>query len=244
MMSKGARVMRKGIMLVGLVTGIAFVAATAWAAAAPTPTPVIPAPSSGAPLYKVAFVAAMAPCDPEDPGTVTLHARGSAGGKLELLGCEEAFSDPISGDTLRIKKGQLLLKKHSGKIILNVQGLPVGQKVQLGLELKSTRQWPATWETGLGVAAVATMPLEVICPVQTADDKGKVIEKTYLDQCAPILGGTSYTVKKVDPIGPPPPGGSEFKASQGGTALNIEVLDATLLDVDTGKVFARAGITR
>ena len=229
MTSKGARMMRKGILLIGSMAAIAFAAGAAWAAAAPTPTPKVPVPSKGAVLYKTTIVHAMEPCD---PGTgVTLHFPGTHGGpgRGELAGCE-----PVASDALRFEKASLMLKKRSGKIMLNaLLGLAnAGQQVQVGLTLRSSREKANFWEAN--DLDVTYLPLELTCPVATAGLNGHVIQTTYLDACTPD-GGLA-----VDPVVPGPPGGTEEKTLD----LNIEVLDAVLINVTTGKVFGRAGIAR
>ena len=219
--------MRKGFLLIGSMAAIAFVAGAAWAAA-PTPTPKVPIPSKGAALYKANMVAAMEPCDPLTG--VTLHIKGPAGGKQALAGC-----DTVASDTLRFAKAQLTLKKHHGKLMLNAQGLPVGKQVQIGLTLNSSREKANFWEGN--ELDVTYLPLELTCPGAApfkADPKGKIVQSIYLNNCTPLLSPLA-----VDPI-TGGGGGAEEKTLD----LNIEVLDAVLIDVDTGKVFARAGIAR
>jgi len=222
--------MRKGILLIGSMAAIAFVAAATWAAAPPTPTPSVPFPSKGAALYKANMVAAMEPCDPLTG--VTLHIKGPAGGKQALAGC-----DPVASDALRFVKAQLTLKKSHGKLMLNADlgAANAGKKVAIGLTLNSSREKANFWEGN--ELEVTYLPLELTCPGAapfTADTKGKIVQSIYLNVCAPLLSPLA-----VDPI-TGGGGGTEEKTLE----LNIEVLDAVLIDVATGKVFARAGIAR
>lgn len=229
MTSKGARMMRKGILLIGSMAAIAFAVGAAWAAT-PTPTPSVPFPSKGAALYKANMVAAMEPCDPLTG--VTLHIKGPAGGKQALAGC-----DPVASDALRFVKAQLTLKKSHGKLMLNADlgAANAGKKVAIGLTLNSSREKANFWEGN--ELEVTYLPLELTCPGAapfTADTKGKIVQSIYLNVCAPLLSPLA-----VDPI-TGGGGGTEEKTLE----LNIEVLDAVLIDVATGKVFARAGIAR
>ena len=240
MTSKGARMMRKGIMLIGSMAAIALVAGATWAATA-APTPSIPYPPKGAKLYKTYMVHAMEACDPLAVGAVTLHLKGLYNGKAGLIGCAPVVSDPVSGDTLRFGKAQVSINKKNGKIVFTAQGLGISQQVRLGLILRSSREDAVLWETGQTEVTYPDMSL--ICPVWTAYSSGKLNAVSHLDACGFAPGGPplpAINLPQLDPISVGPPGGLEEKTP----VLNIEVLDVVLIDVTTGEVFARAGIAR
>jgi hypothetical protein len=222
MTSKGA-MMRKGILLIGSMAAI-ILAGAVWAKTVP-PTPRVPFPSKGATLYKTTIVHAMQPCQPQVPGAVTLHLKGLAGGQGPLLGCASAPGDKIGTDTLRFQKGQLALQKKRGTIVLNIQGLPISPaaQVQVGLTLQSSRE-KANFKEGSD-KNVTFLPLTVTCPVATANAKGKIVQKTNLDACTPLL-----TPVEINPLGTSS-GGSEEKTLD----LQLEVRDAVLLDHLNGK---------
>jgi hypothetical protein len=232
-MSKGAGIMRKGILLIGSMAAIALAAGAVWAAAAPAPTPLIPFPSGGASaaaLYKTTFVGAMETCDPTAPGAVTLHLAGKAGGKSSLAGCVPTASDPA----LRFGKASLVVSKKHGKIVLQASGLPVGQQVVLGLTLQPSRESAKFWEFPSG-SDVTYMPLSLTCPGPSdpageplvASSKGKIVLKSNLDLCYPLVANAAL---ETDPNVAPPPGGSENKT----LGLQLEVLDAVLIDANGG----------
>jgi hypothetical protein len=242
MTSKGAGTMRKGTSLIGFIAAIVFVAGVAWAKVTPTPTvtPSIPFPMKAAKLTKLDFAHAMTQCDPTDPSAVTLHVRGSvAGGMRAMIGCEPGYADAVPG--LRDWWAALTLSKPHGQMVFTGRKFASEQKVQLSLVLRPSREKMLLYEspcagTVCSPIEVTFLDLNVVCPVWTANLKGAITEKTYLDQCLvrPFWMATPNQ-KQVDPLlGNPLPYGGLTDKTDKLDKLNLEIIDATLSDANGG----------
>lgn len=223
MTSKGARIMRKGVFLIGLMAAIAFAAGTAWAAASPTPSS-IPFPLKGAKLFKASFAHALTPCDPETG--VTLHIAGpTKGGKRDMIGCQAVIPDTTGYDT-----AQISVNSKSLKYVLTGKGFAV-PKVTLQMHVITTMPsnavgMPAIWETP-GTYDVTFLPLHLLCAPATIDPKGKLVQKGNLDQCVRNATSPAWNLlqpkSEIVPQCDTPPC-KDMKPP----TLNIQVVDAEI----------------
>ncbi len=138
-------------------------------------------------------------------------------------GCLSANS--VTDSALPYNFARLRVAK-SGKIRLYARGLTFGESVRVRLNLRVTRQGVSTKNPTKSNATVTFADISVDCPAApnafVVRPNGTIVGATDLNTClAPNsnLGGGTGT-------------------------NNIEVLGASLVNVATGKEFARAGVLR
>ncbi|GBD25147.1 hypothetical protein HRbin30_00462 [bacterium HR30] len=134
-------------------------------------------------------------------------------------------SNSVTDSVLPYNFARLRVAK-SGKIRLYARGLTFGESVRVRLNLRVTRQGVSTKNPTKSSTTVTFADVTVDCPASpnafVVRPNGAIVGATDLNSCLqpyPNLGGGAGT-------------------------NNIEVLGASLINVATGKEFARAGVLR
>ncbi len=170
--------------------------------------------------YSIWFARAMDQCNPTNDGpgpTVTVVNTSGVPG----FGCLQRNTTTDSSITMNFAR--LLINEH-GRIGLLGAGLPFGARVKLQLTLRATRKVNKTKHPPGSNQSVTFEDLPVTCgtapyyfPVRS---NGVVVAITNLQTCLGALQGEQAV------------------------GTNIEVLDAALVNADTGQVFGVPGIVR
>ncbi len=169
--------------------------------------------------YTIWFARAMDQCVPANDGpgpTVTV-----VGPNLPVTGCLQANS--TTDNLITMNFARLLINEH-GRIGLLGAGLPFGARVKLRLTLRNTNKTAHTKHPPGSNKSVTFEDLTVTCPNTLfgfpVRSNGVVVGITSLATCV----------------------GADFGEVTPGA--NVEVLNAELLNADTGQVFAVPGIVR
>jgi hypothetical protein len=137
---------------------------------------------------------------------------------LPTTGCYQANSTTDS--VITMKYARLTVSSKTGKLALFGSGFPFGARVTTQLTLRVTKRTQATKHPP-GPKTVTFEDVTVQCPNTpfwfVARPNGSVLGSVRLSDCLTTPGLATG---------------------------NIEILDSALINVDTGKVFARPGILR
>jgi hypothetical protein len=167
--------------------------------------------------YTTWFARAMDECVP--PGTVSVFVPGLPPG-----GCVQANTVTQDG-SLPMKFAKLTVDQR-GRVALFGVGFVFGTRMRVELVLRVTKSNVSVKHLpGPGTKNVTFQDLTILCGNTTfgfvTRPNGAVAGQTTLASC----------------LGP-------ANSGLAGPFVNIEILDASLINVDTGKVFARPGIVR
>lgn len=156
-----------------------------------------------------------------NPATISVTSPNVPGG-----GCLQANTVTDSGITMSFAR--VIVNARSGRILVFGRGLPFGARVTLQLTLRVTRGGINVKHLpGPGSNKRVTFEDQVVtCPNLSSSPFGFPVRPS-----GALLG----TADLASCLG---------VANSGLSAGNIEVLGAELVNLDTGKVFARPGIER
>ena len=146
-----------------------------------------------------------------------------AGGQnLPAAGCVQTNS--LTDSSITMKLARLSISKVTGKLTLFGRGFTFGNRVSVALKLRVTKQAQMT-TIPAGSNTVTFEDVSIQCPNApfwfVARQNGAIGGSVKLSDCLTQSG-----------------------LPTGLASGNIEVLDAALVNVDSGKVFARPGVLR
>jgi len=164
--------------------------------------------------YQAWMVRAMDQCS---ASTVSVVGTG-----LPSNGCAQTNATTDSEITMKVAR--LTISKATGKMALFGRGFVFGNRVSARLTLRVTKQGQAT-SPAPGSNSVTFTDATIMCPNApfwfVARQAGTLAGSIKLSDCLQQNGDAS-----------------------GLSTGNIEILDAELVNIDSGKVFARPGILR
>ncbi len=171
--------------------------------------------------YAAFMARAMDPCT---PGALTVIGAG-----VPTQGCYQANSTTDSA--LTMTTARVVVSRKTGKVILFGRGFPFGARVKVVLNLRITRKGLTTKNPTGSNKTITFQDMTVSCPTAPfqflANSRGTISGRANLADC---LGANGGLVTPATAGSPP--------------VVNIEILSATLVNTDNGKVVARPGILR
>jgi hypothetical protein len=145
-----------------------------------------------------------------------------AGAGLPSGGCVQ--SNTATDDVMTMNFARLIVSARTGRVLVFGRGLPYGSRTRVRLTLRVTKPGVTTKHNGL--IRVTFEDTTVDCPNATTTPFG------YTGRPNGVLLGSSNLADCL--------GSSDSGLARG----NIEILSSELVNVDTGKTYARPGIFR
>ena len=150
-----------------------------------------------------------------NPATVSV-----VGANLPAAGCVAASTD----NSMTMTFARLIVSARTGSVLVYGRGMPSGARVRVNLTLRTTRHNLLTKHPS-GVNSVTFQDTVASCPNPSTSPFGYTVRPN----------GALLGVSKLNScLGP-----------NSGLAMgNVEIIDAALVNIDSGKTFAHPGLVR